>query len=285
MTTTTTISTTRVVVGDHEILLNEAGNPANPAVLFLHGSGPGATGLSNWAAAVNDLSDEYYCLAPDVLGFGDSTHPEPPPQGLAAFTSLRVQSLIGLLDYLDLSQVTPVGNSMGGIWSLGMALQAPDRLNKIVLMGTGGAPIPAGPAIPGLAGFYNAPSTDAMTAMLEAFVYDPDRFGGELREIAERRMPHALRPEVQRSHVATFSDLDPANPWALAAEDVARITQEVLIVHGREDRFVTFEAGLWFFNNLPNARLYGIGKCGHWTQIEQHDRFVAALRGFLSGRL
>jgi 2-hydroxymuconate-semialdehyde hydrolase len=85
--------------------------------------------------------------------------------------------------------------------------------------------------------------------------------------------------------VATFSDLDPANPWALAAEDVARITQEVLIVHGREDRFVTFEAGLWFFNNLPNARLYGIGKCGHWTQIEQHDRFVAALRGFLSGRL
>ena len=136
MTTTTTISTTRVVVGDHEILLNEAGNPANPAVLFLHGSGPGATGLSNWAAALNDLSDEYYCLAPDVLGFGDSTHPEPPPQGLAAFTSLRVQSLIGLLDYLDLSQVTPVGNSMGGIWSLGMALQAPDRLNKIVLMGT-----------------------------------------------------------------------------------------------------------------------------------------------------
>ena len=285
MTTTTTIATRKVAVGDYELLLNEAGDPANPAVLFLHGAGPGATGLSNWEAVLSDLSSEFYCLAPDVLGFGDSTHPEPPPQGLAAFTSLRIQTLIGLIDELGLPLVTPVGNSMGGIWTLGMALQAPTRVDKIVLMGAGGAPIPTGPAIPGLAGFYNAPSTDAMTAMLEAFVYDPGQFGGDLRRIAERRMPHAVRADVQRSHVATFSDLDPANPWSLTAEDVAGITQDVLVIHGREDRFVKFEAGLWFFEHLPNARLYGIGKCGHWTQIEQHDRFVTALRDFMGGQL
>jgi 2-hydroxymuconate-semialdehyde hydrolase len=59
----------------------------------------------------------------------------------------------------------------------------------------------------------------------------------------------------------------------------------VLVIHGREDRFVKFEAGLWFFEHLPNARLYGIGKCGHWTQIEQHDRFVTALRDFMGGQL
>ncbi len=281
----TTTQTTRVTVDDHEISLNAAGDPANPALLFLHGSGPGATGSSNWSAVLDDLSDEFYCLAPDVLGFGDSSHPDPAPQGLAAFTAARVESLIGLLDALDVSQATAVGNSMGGIWALEMARRAPERLDKVVLMGSGGAPIPAGSAIPALANFYKAPSTDAMTALLEAFVYDPPAFGAELREIAERRMVHVSRPDVQRSHVATFADLDPAKPWALAAEDVADITHEVLIIHGREDEFVVFDAALWFFKHLANARLYGIGKCGHWTQIEQHTRFVTAVRAFLSGRL
>lgn len=280
-----TITTTKIGLGDYEFQLNESGDRSAPAVLFLHGSGPGATGLSNWEAVLGDLGDEYYCLAPDVLGFGDSTHPDPPPQGLAPFTQLRVDTLIGLLDALQLERATVVGNSMGGVWSLGMALQAPERVDKIVLMGSGGSPTPTGPAIPKLAGFYDNPSTEAMTAMLEAFVHDVDRFGGDLRRIAEKRMPHAIRPEVERSHRATFMDLDPANPWAFTAEDAARITQETLVIHGREDDFVPFAAGIWFFENIPNARLYGIGKCGHWTQIEQHVRFVTALREFLAGRL
>ncbi|MCZ4518862.1 alpha/beta hydrolase [Rhodococcus ruber] len=285
MTTAKTVTTRNVTVGDHRLLLNEAGDPSRPAVLFLHGSGPGATGMSNWSAVLGDLSDDYYCLAPDVLGFGDSTHPNPPPQGLAAFTTARVDSLIALLDVLCLERVTPVGNSMGGIWSLELARRIPDRLDKIVLMGSGGAPIPAGPSIPALAGFYQKPSTEAMTALLEAFVYDPSLFGNELRQVAERRMAHVSRPDVTRSHVATFAGLNASDPWSLTPDEAAAITHEVLIVHGREDRFVTFDSALWFFEHLANARLYGIGKCGHWTQIEQHQRFVTALREFLSDRL
>jgi 2-hydroxymuconate-semialdehyde hydrolase len=276
------ITTTKVAVGEYEFQLNESGDPANPAVLFLHGSGPGATGLSNWEAVLKDMGDEYHCLAPDVIGFGDSTHPDPPPQGLAPFTQVRIDTIIGLLDQLGLEKVSVVGNSMGGMWSLGVVRQAPERVEKIVLMGSGGSPIPPGPQIPVLAGFYENPTTEAMTALLEAFVYDPALFGGELEKVAANRVPRATRPDVERSHRATF---DLSKPWEYTAEDAAKIEQDVLIVHGREDRFVRFEAGTWFFEHIPNARLYGIGKCGHWTQIEHHDRFVAAVRGFLSGRL
>ncbi|WP_329410325.1 alpha/beta fold hydrolase [Nocardia vinacea] len=279
------ITTTKVTVGEYEFQLNESGDRANPAVLFLHGSGPGATGLSNWRAVLNDMGDEYYCLAPDVIGFGDSTHPDPAPQGLDAFTELRVQTLIGLLDALELERATFVGNSMGAVWSLGLALQAPQRADKIVLMGGGGAPGQVGPAIPQLADFYADPTVDAMETMLQAFVYDPAQFGGELRQIAEDRMPHAMRPEVERSHRATFAGLDKTKPWALTAEQAASIAHDVLVIHGREDRFVPFQKGQWFFENMPNARLYGIGKCGHWTQIEQHERFVTAVRAFLAGHL
>jgi 2-hydroxymuconate-semialdehyde hydrolase len=86
----------------------------------------------------------------------------------------------------------------------------------------------------------------------------------------------------ERSHRATF---DLTKPWPFSEQDAADIAQDVLIIHGREDRFVSFAAANWFFERIPNVRLYGIGKCGHWTQIEQHDRFVAVVRGFLAGNL
>ena len=203
MTATAEITTTKVAVGDYEFHLNQAGDPKNPAVVFLHGSGPGATGLSNWERVLADLGDDYFCLAPDVIGFGDSTHPDPPPQGIVPFTQLRVDTILGLLDALGIAKASFVGNSMGGMWSLGIVRQAPQRVENIVLMGSGGAPLPPGPAIPRLIGFYADPSTESMANLLKAFVYDPALFGNELDDIAALRLPRATRPDVRRSHEAT----------------------------------------------------------------------------------
>jgi 2-hydroxymuconate-semialdehyde hydrolase len=276
------IRTRRVAVGDYEFELAESGDPRNPALVLLHGSGPGATGLSNWERVLADLGHEYYCVAPDVIGFGDSTHPNPPPQGIGPFSELRVQTLIGLLGELGIEHATFVGNSMGGMWSLGIVQVAPELVDRIVLMGSGGAPIPPGPELHRLVNFYDDPTTEAMTAMMAAFVYDPESFGDRLTEISNTRTPRAVRPEVRRSHLATF---DLTNPIGFSDEFLACIEQDVLIIHGREDHMVTFEAGLYFFQHIPNARLYGIGKTGHWTQIEQHEKFVGALRAFMTGAL
>jgi 2-hydroxymuconate-semialdehyde hydrolase len=278
----TKMTTTRVPVGEYEFWLNESGEPSSPTILFLHGSGPGATGESNWRAVLEDLGDTYHCLAPDVIGFGDSTHPDPAPQGIVPFTTLRTDTLLGLLDTLGIAQAHLVGNSMGGILSLDLVRKAPERVASIVLMGSGGAPLPPGPALPSLIGFYQNPTTEAMTRLLEDMVYAPGDFGQQLAEVAAARLPRAVRADVQRSHAATF---DLTTPWVISDEELAAITQDVLIIHGREDKMVDFAAGLWFFERIPNSRLYGIGKCGHWTQIEQHDRFVAALRGFVTGVL
>jgi 2-hydroxymuconate-semialdehyde hydrolase len=277
-----TMSTRRVAVGDHEFLLNESGDPDAESVLFLHGSGPGATGESNWRAVLEDMGDEYRCLAPDVMGYGDSSHPNPPPQGILPFTQFRVDTLLQLLDTLGIEKTTLVGNSMGGIISLSIVRQAPERINKIVLMGSGGAPLPPGSGLPALINFYQNPSTEAMVHVLETMIYDRNQFGDELDDIAAARLPRATRPDVQRSHLATF---DLTIPWVITDEELAAITQEVLIVHGREDAVLNFADSLWYFNRIPNARLYGIGKCGHWTQIEHHKNFVSVVRGFLAGAL
>ncbi len=282
MTVTSNIVVRRVSVGDYEFHLNEAGDAAKPPVLFLHGSGPGATGASNWERVLADMSDDYYCLAPDMIGFGDSTHPDPPPQGLGPFTQLRVDLTIALLDELGIDRVSLVGNSMGGMWSLGVVRQAPERVDKLVLMGSGGAPVAPGPNLRALVNFYDDPTADAMASMMEGFVYDPSFLGDDLRSIAETRLERAVRPEVERSHSATF---DLSNPWSFTEEDLGNISQDVLVIHAREDQLVAFDAGVYFFQRIPNARLYGIGRCGHWTQIEAHDFFVGALRAFLAGQI
>ena len=282
MSAAATMSQRQVKVGEYELALNESGVPGAPTILFLHGAGPGATGESNWRGALEAMQDDYYCLAPDVLGFGDSSHPDPAPQGIVPFTQLRVDTLIGLLDELGIDKVRLVGNSMGGLISLSLVRQAPERVESIVLMGSGGAPQPPGPGLAALIGFYDDPTTEAMLNILQTMVYDPTGFGTELGDVATSRLPRALRDDVRRSHLATF---DMTTRWGISEDELAAIAQDVLLIHGREDAVLNFADSVYFFEHIPNARLYGIGKCGHWTQIEQQERFIVAIREFFAGRL
>lgn len=275
-----TIETNDIRVGDHTFHVSQTGPADARPIVFLHGSGPGATALSNWEWLIGELGDTYHCIAPDIIGFGDSTHPDPPPAGLRPFTELRVSTLLSLFDELGLEQVTLVGNSMGGIISLALALQAPERVRALVLMGTGGAPVPLTPGLLKLITFYDDPTEANMAELLTNFVHDPSFFGGDLDQIAAARMPRALRPEVERSHRATFGP--GGEPLGFTPEVVATITQPALVVHGDDDRIVPLAAGEYFAEHLPNVRFEIFPDTGHWLQIERGPAFAALLRDFLA---
>lgn len=279
---TAPIDTRDVIVGEHTFHVSESGPRDAEPIVWLHGSGPGATALSNWEGMLGDLGDTYHCVAPDIIGFGDSTHPDPPPQGLGAFTDLRVDTLLALLDVLGLGRVNLVGNSMGGIISLALALKAPEHVGRIVLMGSGGAPV-EGTLTPGLLkliSFYDDPTADNMAELLTSFVHDPAFFGDRLQEIAAARLPRATRPEVERSHRATFGP--GTTPLGIDEDSLATLPHLVLVVHGNDDRIVPLAAGQWFAKHLPNARLEVFPDTGHWLQIEQGPRFAELLRSFLA---
>jgi 2-hydroxymuconate-semialdehyde hydrolase len=275
-----TITTRDVRVGDVTFHLSTSGDPQSRPVLWLHGSGPGVTALTNWEAALEELSDDFYNIAPDVVGFGDSTHPDPPPQGIEAFTALRVQTLVALLDHLGVDKVDIVGNSMGAIVGLCLALAHPERVRRIVLMGAGGAPLPPTPALLSLILFYDNPSVEAMRQLLTNFVVDPGVFGGQLNRIAAERIPRATRSEVERSHRATFARA--GGPLPITPVSVATIQQPVLLIHGDTDRIIPPEASTWYAKHLPNARLEVIANAGHWLQIEHPETFTRLIRDFLA---
>ncbi len=270
-----------VPVGEFTVRVAETGERTNPTIVFLHGSGPGATGMSNWSHIITELADQFHCIAPDVLGFGDSSHPNPAPAGMRAFAELRSNVIVGLLDALGLARVHLVGNSMGGMYTLMIAGQAPDRVESFILMGSGGAPVPPAKDIGKLVMFYNEPTAQKMAELMTAFVYDPAMFEGRLDDIATERMKQASRDDVRRSHLATF-DFAAGGPVKFEDDYLAGISQRALLIHGRDDTMVSPENTMHFLRHLPNADAHLIGRCGHWTQIEHPDKFVSLARSFFS---
>lgn len=276
------IRTRDVQAGEYTFRLNESGSTDSETVLFLHGSGPGATGLSNWARVIDDLGDRFHCVAPDMIGFGDSSHPVDPPRGMGPFNELRAEALFALLDELDLGTVHVVGNSMGGQLALLMVLAQPERIGKILLMGSGGAPdMPVMPGLAHLRTFYADPTAESLKGLLTEFVYDLEPMKSTIDRVVEERMDYVVRADIQRSHAASF-DPDGARRF-FTPEELARIDHPVLCLHGRDDRIIPPAASRYFADHLPNANLYVIGGCGHWTQIEHPEKFATLLVGLVDG--
>jgi 2-hydroxymuconate-semialdehyde hydrolase len=278
------VITTRSVLADgHSLRVYESGAPGTTPVLWLHGSGPGVNALANWRGMLTDLASEYHNLAPDLLGFGDSACPDPFPRGIMPSVDLRARNTLALLDELQVERTHVVGNSMGGMIAMRMAQLAPTRLGKIVLMGSAGR----GGLEPAAAAmsmtFATAPTPQNMKSLLQMFVYDEATFGIDLDELAAQRLALAMRPDIVRVNAATFDpvSLQPDFPPAALAE----LSQETLVVHGREDRVLSVERAYYLAEHIPNAQLHVFPHSGHWAHLEQHDRFKALLIAFLNGSL
>jgi 2-hydroxymuconate-semialdehyde hydrolase len=285
MTTTATKEHVKrnVPVGPYSIYLAENGDPAGQPVMWLHGSGPGVTSLSNWEDATAELT-RYHNYCPDILGFGYSTHPDPPPLGMSDWLDLRAETIVGLMDELGIKKAHFVGNSMGGALTLNIVKRWPERVDKMVLMGSGGAPFKPGPALQGMTRFYDAPSAERLRDMLTGFVYNKEQYRDRLTRVAEARIPLATRDDVKRSHLTTFTDQGVRRP-AISEDQVRAITNPVLILHGREDEMIPLSASYWLAERIPNAQLHVFPKTGHWTQIEQHGRFVFLVDAFFQGKI
>ncbi|GAA1858977.1 alpha/beta fold hydrolase [Actinomadura bangladeshensis] len=268
--------------GGRHLRVNQTGTPGAPALLFLHGSGPGVTAASNWREVIEGLGDTYHCIAPDILGFGDSSHPDPQPQGFKAQAEVRIDALFQLVDALGLEKVVLVGNSMGGMYSLRIAQLRPDLVAGIVLMGSGGMPgLEPTPELIKLITYFDDPTVEAMADLLIQFVHDKSAFGDTVEKVAAERMPMVRRPSIEAGHRAMFGP----EMLSFTPEDLAKIDKPTLVVHGRQDVIVPIECSYYLADHLPQADLYVIDECGHWTQIEQAARFQSVVRTFVGSGL
>ncbi|MFI6873450.1 alpha/beta fold hydrolase [Streptomyces sp. NPDC050400] len=269
-----------VETADWKLRYYEAGS-GHPVIL-LHGSGPGATGWSNFAGNIEALAEHFHVYAVDMPGWGESD--------AATVDQLdHVDAAIQFMDALDIDKAAFVGNSMGGQTSIRLATEHPERITHLVTMGP-----PVGMRLPTLFGpgggpseglkvlieAYHDASPENMRRLVEIMVYDKARFATP--ELCQARSDAALaRPEHLANYVAGLPKGAPLPKW-VKPELLPTINVPTLLIHGRDDRVVSYETSLFLLANIPDSRLVVLNHCGHWAMIEHADEFNRLVTDFVA---
>jgi 2-hydroxymuconate-semialdehyde hydrolase len=244
-------------------------------VLFIHGSGPGVSAWANWRLAVPVLARGRRVVAPDMAGFGFTERKPATTYSM----DLWVGQAIGLLDALGIERADLVGNSFGGAVSLALAIRHPERVRRLVLMGSVGVEFELTPALDEIWGY--TPSFENMRQMMNYFAFDRGLVNDEL---ARLRYEASIRPGFQESYAAMFPA--PRQRWiaslASAESDISALPHETLVLHGRDDQVIPVATSLKLLSLIPRSQLHVFGRCGHWTQIEHAGRFCQLVESFLA---
>lgn len=248
-------------------------------VLLLHGSGPGVSAWANWRLLLPVLAKTRRVIAPDLLGFGYTERPADPTDNAHYRMDTWVQQAVDLLDTLGIAQTDLVGNSFGGALALALAIKHPQRVRRLVLMGSVGVPFAITPGLDAVWGY--TPSLAHMRALLDIFAFDRARVTDEL---AQLRYQASIQPGFQESFAAMFPA--PRQRWVDAMQspeaDIRALPHETLVVHGREDQVIPLSNSLTLAQWITRAQLHVFGQCGHWTQIEHAARFARLVENFLA---
>ena len=248
---------------------------AGAPVLLIHGSGPGVSAWANWRLVMPALAQQARVIAPDMVGFGYSERPE----GFVYNMDAWVRQAVGLLDALGIERTDLVGNSFGGGLSLALAIRHPERVRRLVLMGSAGVSFPLTEGLDAVWGY--TPSVENMRAIMDYFAFDQGLMSDDL---ARLRFEASIRPGFQESFAAMFPA--PRQRWiealASAEADIRALPHQALVIHGREDRVIPLATSLTLSSWIQRSQLHVYGQCGHWTQIEHAARFARLVGDFLA---
>jgi len=170
-------------------------------VLLIHGSGPGVSAWANWRLTIGALEGEFRCIAPDMAGFGFSPVPEDWQHTRAAW----LDQLIAFMDGLGIAKAHVIGNSFGGSMALALAIAYPERVDRLVLMGSVGVPFALTAGLDAVWGY--TPGVENMKALLRIFAWDQGLADTDLARI---RYEASIRPGVQEAYAAMFPATAPA---------------------------------------------------------------------------
>lgn len=252
-----------------------------PALVMLHGGGPGASSASNFGSALPRFAERFRTVLVDQPGFGRSE--KPPVEG--NYYRFAADHVVKLLDELGLDRVHLLGNSLGGGTAMRLALTYPDRVGRLVLMGPGGLSLNLFHADPTegvqrLMDFAGDPTRERLRAFISCMVVDQSLVTDEL---VEQRYADATAPGSQEAMASmgwSFFNPETAEDGMLWRE-AHRLRHPTLLTWGREDRVNPLDGAFAALKLIRNAELHVFPHCGHWAQIEAAEQFAAVATEFL----
>ena len=275
-----TISEGDVTVDGSRIHYLQAGETGPPLVL-LHGGIIDAARVS-WGAVLEALAADYRVYAPDLLGYGGSDLPA------GALTMERhVDTIAGFLDALDVEAPTVVGLSMGGAIGLGLALDNPDRIERLVLVDSYGL----GRELPNGLFSYALARVQVFNKIAIALFRRSRRFtraslGGIVHDLdaLDDAAVDAVFEEVQRPTAGAafrkFRDSEVTRDgyrtcYLDALDDLA---VETHLLHGAHDEVVPLAWAERAAERIPDSSLTVLNDCAHWPPRENPQAVVEFVR-------
>ncbi|PKB79909.1 MAG: hypothetical protein BZY88_11005 [SAR202 cluster bacterium Io17-Chloro-G9] len=266
-------------VGLHYIQAGEG-----PVVLLVHGL---ATSSATWSHNIEPLADAgYSVLALDLPGFGESDRPRSLNYGPEAGAGLIHE----FLDALDVDRVSLVGNSAGGLISGVFALDHPNRVQRLVLIASGGLGRDVSwglriLSVPVLGELVYRPRFLSLLKISNRVFYRPQEIPeGSLSDLhRSRSSPESRRATIQaiRACVTLFGQKSRCR----ILDRLEGLEAPIMTVWGTEDRYIPVSHANMIGMALPRSLVRTIPECGHWPQMEKSAEFNALLIEFLEGGL
>ena len=263
------------VAGGYEISLAELGE--GPVVVFVHGSGPGASGASNFRNNAQAFADAgYRVILPDLIGYGASSKPD----GIDYSLELFAQTLLDALKQHGVTAGSLVGNSLGGGIALQIALDHPEfAVDKLVLMAPGCLAEHADYfAMPGIAkmrsGFGSPDFNIAEQRRLIGNLVHP----GSLHLISDALVQERFAVARTQSKDVLMRMKTPN-----LAPRLGEVKKPIFVLWGLNDEFCPERHARLFLDACADVRCLSFSQTGHWVQVERAEEFNRYSLAFLNG--
>ncbi len=256
----------------------EAGE--GPVVLLLHGLG---SSLVTWYCNVDHLAEAgFRVIALDLPGYGDSDKP-----GHLNYDAMSAaQFLYDFTESLGIDRLSLVGSSAGGLIVALFALEFPERVEKLGMVGAGGLGkrvswILRVMTLPGVGELFYHPRFNEWFGISQRVFYRaPDFFGEILPEIMRtRHLPGARSAMLRslRSGVNFFGLRNKSNLLPRLRESAV----PMMLVWGENDPVIPVSVAAEAREALPEGTVYTVPECGHWPHMEKADLFNGMITSFL----
>jgi pimeloyl-ACP methyl ester carboxylesterase len=252
-------------------------------VVLIHGM---VNSSRHWESVALRLADAYTVIAPDLIGHGDSATPRGDYSLGAHAASIR-----DLLAAIGIDRATIVGHSLGGGVAMQFFYQFPQRVERLVLVSSGGlghevSPLLRSAALPG--------ASSLLSLAAHRFVLSSLRHAGErlqrrgsgkgvyLRAIA-RAMQPLERPGARKAFLQTLRSVIDAHGQRVSAVDRLYLLESMptLIVWGARDNTIPLAHGRDAHKAAPGSRFEILPEAAHFPNLEDPAGLAAVLRDFL----
>lgn len=270
----------------HGLELSYLDSGSGPAVLFIHGI---LGSQRQWSRLVDKMDDDNRVLVPDLFGHGESSK----PMGDYSLSS-HAATLRDLIDHVGVDRVTLVGHSLGGGIAMQFYYLFPERVDRIVLIASGGLgrevnPILRSATLPGAEQVLGVIASAPVLSRVEALGRGASKLGwrpGSDITAVWRGFTSLGDRESRRAFLATTRAVIDLGGQSISAHGHLENGLPIpsMVVWGSKDRMIPPSHAANALQSVPDCRVELFEGSGHFPHLDDPERFAGLLRDFIAAR-